>query len=339
MLLYLVATAATAFSWNFFSYALFRAFTGAGIGGEYAAINSAVDEFIPARIRGAVHLIINATFWLGAAMGAVGSIILLNASWVQPTSGWRYAFGIGAVLGTGVLFLRRYVPESPRWLMIHGKADEAEKIVGDIEKKVRSKTHRSGTQKDLGEPDKKMSIRVRENTPFSEIWRYVLRRQPQRSFLGLALMLAQAFFYNAVFFTYALVLINFYRVPGGKTGWYILALAGGNFFGPLVLGRLFDSLGRKPMIMATYGASGVLLIITGYLFGIGALTAHTQAIAWTVIFFISSSSASAAWLTVSEIFRLRSARSPLHSSMPAEPSPAESPLRPCSAASSRLINE
>ena len=299
LLLYLVATAATAFSWNFFSYALFRALTGAGIGGEYAAINSAVDELIPARIRGTVDLIINATFWLGAAMGAVGSIILLNGSWVQPTSGWRYAFGIGAVLGTGVLFLRRYVPESPRWLMIHGQANEAEKIVGDIEKKVRSKTH-----KDLGQADKVMAIRVREKTPFSEIWHYVRRRQPQRSFLGLTLMLAQAFFYNAVFFTYALVLINFYRVPAEKTGWYILALAGGNFFGPLVLGRLFDSVGRKPMIIATYGASGVLLIITGYLFGIGALTAHTQAIAWTVIFFISSSSASAAYLTVSEIFPL-----------------------------------
>ena len=194
LLLYLAATAATAFSWNFFSYALFRAFTGAGIGGEYAAINSAVDELIPARIRGTVDLIINATFWLGAAFGAVGSIVLLNGAWVPPTSGWRYAFGIGAVLGAGVLILRRYVPESPRWLMIHGKAEEAEKIVGDIEKTVQSKTH-----KDLGDTGKEMAIRVREKTPFSEIWHYVRRCQPQRSFLGLALMLHRHFFTTRYF--------------------------------------------------------------------------------------------------------------------------------------------
>ncbi|MDQ1472994.1 MAG: hypothetical protein QOJ99_4474 [Bryobacterales bacterium] len=299
LLLYLAATAATAFSWNFLSYSLFRALTGAGIGGEYAAINSAVDELIPARIRGRVDLIINATFWLGAALGAVGSIFLLSGSVVDPAHGWRFAFGIGAVLGTGVLFLRRHVPESPRWLMIHAREKEAEQIVNQIEKTVVDRTHQ-----ELAKPEKELTLHVREKTPIREIWDYVRRRQPERSFLAISLMIAQAFFYNAVFFTYALILVDFYGVRAKDTGWYMLPLALGNFCGPLVLGKLFDSFGRKPMIVLTYGISGLLLIISGYLFGIGVLTAHTQAIAWTVIFFFASSAASSAYLTVSEIFPL-----------------------------------
>jgi MFS family permease len=299
LLLYLVATAATALSRNFTSYALFRALTGAGIGGEYAAVNSAIDELIPARVRGRVDLMINGTFWLGAALGALGSILLLNQSRLPTYVSWRFAFGIGAVLGAGVLVLRRYVPESPRWLMLHARAEEAERIVGGIEKEVAEKTGRQ-----LPPAKGSLKLCVRERTPFREIWNYVWNRQRTRSLLGLVLMTAQAFFYNAVFFTYALVLVDFYKIPAEQTGWYMLALALGNFAGPLLLGRLFDTVGRKPMIVMTYGLSGALLMVSGYLFARNLLDVRTQAIAWTVIFFIASSAASSAYLTVSEVFPL-----------------------------------
>jgi MFS family permease len=299
LLLYLVATAATALSRNFTSYALFRALTGAGIGGEYAAVNSAIDELIPARVRGRVDLMINGTFWLGAALGALGSILLLNQSRLPTYVSWRFAFGIGAVLGAGVLVLRRYVPESPRWLMVHARAEEAERIVGGIEKEVAEKTGRQ-----LPPAKGSLKLCVRERTPFREIWNYVWSRQRRRSLLGLALMTAQAFFYNAVFFTYALVLVDFYKIPAEQTGWYMLALALGNFAGPLLLGRLFDTAGRKPMIVMTYGLSGALLMVSGYLFARNLLDVRTQAIAWTVIFFVASSAASSAYLTVSEVFPL-----------------------------------
>ncbi len=298
LLLYLVATLATAFSWNFASFVLFRTLTGAGIGGEYEAINSAIDELIPARVRGRVDLIINSTFWLGAALGAAASILLLDPARFDVDRGWRYAFGIGATLGFCILFLRHWVPESPRWLMTHGRNEEAEKIVGDIEAKVVDDPNR------LGALPEKTRIRVRDKTPWGEIWQAIVVDNWSRSLLSLALMVAQAFFYNAIFFTYALVLGTFYGVPASQTGLYLFPFALGNFMGPLLIGRLFDTVGRKPMIVLTYATAGVLLAVSGSAFQQGLLTATTQVIAWTAIFFIASSAASAAYLTVSEIFPL-----------------------------------
>jgi MFS family permease len=298
LLLYLTATALTALSWNFFSYALFRALTGAGIGGEYSAINSAIDELIPARVRGRVDLIINASFWIGAAIGAAATIVLLDTGIVPISIGWRMAFGIGAILGLIIIFLRHSVPESPRWLMIHGREQEAEEIVLRVEEKVVKHPEA------LPEPESRIRICTRSHTKWSEIWNAIVYQHRRRSILALSLMVAQAFFYNAIFFTYALVLVTFYKLPGQKVGLYLFPFALGNFAGPLVLGRLFDSIGRRQMITFTYALSGILLALTGWLFQQGLLTAETQALAWTVIFFIASCAASSAYLTVSEIFPL-----------------------------------
>src|SRR5947209_4954853 len=295
---YLCATALTAFSWSFASYTLFRALTGAGIGGEYAAINSAIDELIPARVRGHVDLIINGTFWIGAAIGSGATIVLLDTGIVSIALGWRLAFGIGAVLGAIIIFLRHFVPESPRWLMIHGHEHAAHEIVARVEKQVTS------NPENLPVPQGTIKIESRTHTPLSEIWNAMVHEHRRRSLLGLALMTSQAFFYNAIFFTYALVLITFYGVPAQKVGLYLFPFALGNFLGPLVLGKLFDSVGRKQMITITYALSGVLLALSGWLFHQGLLTAKTQALAWTVIFFVASAAASSAYLTVSEIFPL-----------------------------------
>jgi MFS family permease len=300
LLVYLLATCATALSWNFWSFAVFRAITGMGIGGEYSAINSAIDELIPARVRGHVDLIINSTYWIGAALGAGATIVLLNGRLLPTNLGWRAAFGIGAVLGLVVVFIRHFVPESPRWLMTHGRNEEAEKIVGDVERIVEEETAHKLPPPD-GEP---LAIRVRHHTPWSEVWQVMLHQHRRRSVLGLALMVSQAFFYNAIFFTYALLLIRFYGVPAPKVGLFLLPFALGNVAGPLLMGKLFDTIGRKPMIVFTYAASGVLLAISGWLFARGLLNATTQTIAWTVIFFIASCAASSAYLTVSEIFPL-----------------------------------
>ena len=300
LLLYLVSTALSAFSWSFASYALFRGLTGAGIGGEYSAINSAIDELIPARVRGRVDLIINSSFWIGAAVGAGASIVLLDTGIVPISLGWRLAFGIGAALGLGIIFLRHAVPESPRWLMIHGRENEAERIVADIEKKITGHPQ-PGTRQKGGET---IRIHPRTHTPLGEIWNAIVHQHRQRSFLALALMASQAFFYNAIFFTYALVLVTFYHLPAEKSGLYLFPFALGNFAGPLVLGHLFDVIGRKKMITATYALSGILLAASGWMFQEGMLTATTQAIAWSVIFFFASSAASSAYLTVSEIFPL-----------------------------------
>ena len=294
---YVAATAATAFAWDAGSYFLFRALTGAGIGGEYAAINSAIDELIPARLRGQVDLTINATFWIGAALGAGATIFLLNPALLPVSLGWRFAFGIGALLGMGILFLRRAVPESPRWLVIHGHEADAEGILAGIETRVE------------GGPDTSSqfattTIHPRRRTTMSEIAHTMFVEHRRRSLLGLTLMAAQAFFYNAIFFTYALVLSEFYKVPSGKVSEYIFPFAMGNVLGPVLLGRLFDSVGRKPMIVGTYALSGILLALTGFLFVHGMLTALTQSIAWTVIFFVASCAASSAYLTVSEVFPL-----------------------------------
>jgi MFS family permease len=299
---YLIGTALSAFSWNFASYAVFRALTGAGIGGEYAAINSAIDELIPARVRGRVDLIINGSYWIGAALGAAATLVLLDPRWLPIWLGWRCAFGIGAALGLIVIFFRRWIPESPRWLMIHGRNPEAEQIVGEVEQKIPGT--RGGPRSATAATAPPTRIRTRTHTPWSEIWNAIVHEHRRRSFLGFVLMLTQAFFYNAIFFTYALVLMRFYGVAEESVGRYLLPFALGNVLGPLLLGHLFDTIGRRQMIAATYGLAGILLALTGWLFHAGLLTAQTQTLAWTIIFFIASAAASSAYLTVSEIFPL-----------------------------------
>jgi MFS family permease len=296
---YLVATGLTAFSWSFASYAFFRALTGAGIGGEYAAINSAIDELIPARVRGRVDLMINGSYWVGAALGSAATLVLLNPRWVPVWLGWRCAFGIGATLGLVVIFFRRWIPESPRWLMIHGRDAEAERIVSEIEHKFTP--HPELLPEHNAPPTR---IRTRTHTPWLQIWNAIIHEYRRRSVLGFVLMLTQAFFYNAIFFTYALVLMRFYSVPAQNVGGYLLPFALGNALGPFFLGHLFDTVGRKRMISATYGLAGVLLALTAWLFYAGLLTAETQTLAWTIIFFVASAAASSAYLTVSEIFPL-----------------------------------
>ncbi|WP_440778418.1 MFS transporter [Pseudomonas syringae] len=299
LLLYVGATAATAFSFSVWSFMLFRFLTGMGIGGEYTAINSTIQEFTPARYRGWVDLTINGTFWLGAALGAVGSIVLLDPLWVGAELGWRLCFGIGAVLGLLVLLMRLWLPESPRWLLIHGQSAQATKIVEQIEADLELRGHVLPAV-----TSKPLRLHVRDHTPLGEVARTLLVTFRQRSLVGLTLLTAQAFFYNAIFFTYALVLTDFYDVPAERVGWYVLPLALGNFCGPLLLGRLFDVVGRRTMISLTYGLSGVLLAISGYLFQQGLLDVTQQAIAWMVIFFFASAAASSAYLTVAETFPL-----------------------------------
>jgi len=295
---YLTATAATALSWNVASYALFRFLTGAGIGGEYTAINSTIQELVPARYRGWTDLVINGSFWIGAAIGAISAIVLLDPAVIDPDIGWRLAYLTGACLGLVVFVMRMWIPESPRWLMIHGRPDEAHAIVADIERSV------TGHVQDQSQALPKIKLRMRTHTPLREVAHTLFYTYRRRSLVGLALMGAQAFFYNAIFFTFALVLTDFFGIPANEVGWYILPFAAGNFLGPLLLGRLFDTLGRRTMITVTYGVSGVLLALSGYLFSIGVLTAQTQTIAWMVIFFFASPAASAAYLTVSETFPL-----------------------------------
>jgi len=298
--LYLTATAATAFSWDFWSFALFRFLTGAGIGGEYTAINSAIQELIPARFRGRTDLAINGSFWIGAALGAGGAVLFLQPGTLPPDWGWRAAFGIGAVLGLGILMLRRFIPESPRWLMLHARLDEAEAVIGGIEHRVE---HSAGAAT-LAPVTGRIRLAISARTPVARMVLAIVRDYPQRAILGLVLMAAQAFFYNAIFFSYALVLTRFYAIPSASIGWYILPFALGNFMGPLLLGPLFDRLGRKPMIASTYAISGVLLAIVGYLFRQEQLNAAELTACWTGIFFFASAAASAAYLTVSESFPL-----------------------------------
>ncbi|MDO9414313.1 MAG: MFS transporter [Pseudolabrys sp.] len=296
LVVYLTATAATAFSWNLWTFALCRFVTGAGIGGEYAAINSTIQELIPARMRGWTDLIINGSFWIGAAIGAVASILLLDPSFIDPEKGWRLAFLIGAVLALGIFFMRLWIPESPRWLMTHGRADEAHKVIAGIEARF------AGLPPAVDLP--RVRLRVRTSTPLSEVAHTLFHRYRQRTFVGLSLMASQAFFYNAIFFTYALILTDFYGVPSNNIGWYLLPFAAGNFLGPVLIGRLFDTIGRRKMIAFTYITSGVLLTATGYLFMRELISAEMQTICWMVIFFFASAAASSAYLTVSETFPL-----------------------------------
>jgi MFS family permease len=296
---YLLATAATALSWDVASFAVFRFLTGAGIGGEYTAINSTIQELVPARYRGWTDLVINGSFWIGAALGAGSSIVLLDPAFLPPDWGWRCAFFIGAALGLVIFVMRLWIPESPRWLMIHGRLDEARAVIAEIE---RAAQRAGGRLADTPLPT--IRLRTRRFTPLAQVWRTLFHAQRRRTLVGLSLMTAQAFFYNAIFFTYALVLTDFYGVRADHVGWYLLPFAAGNFLGPVLLGRLFDSVGRRPMIALTYGISGVLLAGFGYLFAIGVLSATGQTVAWMVIFFFASAAASSAYLTVSETFPL-----------------------------------
>jgi len=293
---YLVATALTATSWNVLSFGLFRFATGAGIGGEYAAINSTIQELIPARVRGWSDLVINGSFWVGAAMGALGSLVLLDPNVINPEIGWRLAFLIGATLALVIFFMRLWLPESPRWLMTHGRAEEAHRVVDAIE----ARFEHVPPAHDLP----RVKLRTRRSTPLREVAQTLFKRHRQRTFVGLSLMAAQAFFYNAIFFTYALILTDFYHVPSDHVGWYILPFAAGNFLGPVLIGRLFDTQGRRPMIAFTYIISGLLLAGTGWLFSRDLIGAHTQTLCWMTIFFFASAAASSAYLTVSETFPL-----------------------------------
>jgi len=293
---YLIATAATATSWNIASFALFRFLTGAGIGGEYAAINSTIQELIPARVRGWSDLVINGSFWIGAALGALGSLVLLDPAVIDPEHGWRLAFLIGAGLALVIFFMRLWIPESPRWLMTHGRAEEAERAIVGIEARFASLPPAQNLPR--------VCLRARHSTPLWEVAQTLFHRHRQRTLVGLSLMASQAFFYNAIFFTYALILTDFYHVRSDRVGWYLLPFAAGNFLGPVFLGRLFDTRGRRPMIAFTYIVSGALLAATGYLFMRGLIGAETQTLCWMTIFFFASAAASSAYLTVSETFPL-----------------------------------
>jgi MFS family permease len=300
VLVYLTATVACGLSWDFWSFALFRLLTGAGIGGEYAAVNATIQELIPARRRGFTDLVVNGSFWLGAAAGAIGALVVLNPEVMPAEYGWRFAFIIGGVLGLVVLLLRRFLPESPRWLMTHGQPEEADRVVREIEQRVERETGRPLP------PVPYQALRLRRDVQewFGPAARALFTDYRRRAVLGITLMAAQAFCYNAVFFTYALVLQQFYAIPSANIGWFMLPFAAGNFLGPLILGRLFDTLGRRLMITVTYAVSGVLMALTGWLFAIGVLDAMQQTLAWTAIFFVASAAASSAYLTVGESFPL-----------------------------------
>jgi MFS family permease len=294
---YIVATVATAFAFSPLYFYAARFFTGAGIGGEYAAINSAIDELIPARVRGRVDLIINGSYWVGAGIGALLAVPLLDTALFAADFGWRLAFGIGAILGIGILIVRRHVPESPRWLFIHGHEDEAEAIVGEIEEEVRE-----STGQELEEPEETIAVRPRKRIHFREIAATAFSKYPKRTILGLALFVGQAFLYNAVTFDLGTLLGEFFEVGAGTIPLYIALFAFSNFLGPLTLGRFFDTVGRKPMVSSTYLLSAAVTVALGIFLIDGSLTTWSFMAFILVIFFLASAGASSAYLTVSEIF-------------------------------------
>src|SRR3954453_1233483 len=300
---YLVGSGLTAATWDastgavVFLYAT-RFIAGMGIGGEYAAINSAIDELIPARYRGRTDIAVNGTYWGGAILGTLGSLLFLNV--MSQSTGWRVAFLLGPVLRLGILLVRRPLPESPRWQIMRGRVDEAEASIRMIEQEVEA----GGATLEPVSDDKAIEIKPIDRTGYLTLVKVLFQRYPKRSTLGATLMITQSFLYNAIFFTYTIVLTKFYGVDESKAPFYLIAFAVGNLVGPLTIGRLFDTLGRRIMITGTYIISGVLLAVTAFLFQADVLTATTQTIAWCVIFFFASAGASAAYLTVSEIFPL-----------------------------------
>ncbi|PWW24815.1 putative MFS family arabinose efflux permease [Geodermatophilus normandii] len=298
---YLVGSGLTALTlgngpgWVAFLY-LTRFIAGMGIGGEYAAIHSAIDELIPARYRGRVDIMVSGTYWGGAVLGTLGTFVLLNA--VEPSVGWRIAFLIGPVLGLVILLVRRHLPESPRWQVMHGREHEAEGTIAHIEHEVE---HGGRTLEPVDE-SRAIELKPTPDIGYAALTRVLFSEYPARAVYGATLMVTQSFLYNAIFFTYVLVLGTYYGVDSGDAPLFLIAFAVGNLAGPFVLGHLFDTVGRRKMIAGTYVLSGVLLAVTAFLFQAGALTAVTQTIAWSVIFFFASAGASSAYLTVSEIF-------------------------------------
>jgi MFS family permease len=298
---YLVGSALTALTlgngagWLVFLYAT-RFIAGMGIGGEYSAINSAIDELIPARYRGRVDIAVNGTYWAGALLGTLSTFILLNQ--LEPSVGWRVGFLVGPVLGLLILIVRRHLPESARWQVMHGREREAEETIAYIEHEVEA----SGKSLPAVDESKAIEVKAGEDHGYLALLKVLFQNYPTRAVLGASMMITQSFLYNAIFFTYTLVLGKFYGVPSESTPLYLIAFCVGNLLGPLTIGHLFDTIGRKVMITITYIGSGVLLAISAFLFNAGALNAITQTIAWCIIFFFASAGASSAYLTVSEIF-------------------------------------
>ncbi|WP_300015522.1 MFS transporter [Pseudonocardia sp.] len=297
LVVYIVAVVATAFAFAPWYFYLARFVTGLGIGGEYAAINSAIDEFMPARVRGQVDLAIAGSYWLGSAGGAAMAVLLLNT--LPPDLGWRAAFGFGALLGLVILFVRRHVPESPRWLFIHGRAEEAERIIDRIEREVVDETGQ-----ELEEPGPGITVRQRRTIPIRTIASTAFTLYPRRTVLGLALFVGQAFIYNGITFSLGNIMSTFFGVAAAITPVFIIIYALGNFAGPLTLGRLFDTVGRIPMIAGCYLGSAILTLPLAYFFANGSLNRWTFIALVVAIFFLASSGASAAYLTVSEVFPL-----------------------------------
>jgi len=296
--LYLIANGFTAISFAPWYFLMTRFFAGMGIGGEYAAIHSAIDELTPARYRGRVDLAVAGTYWGGAAIGAAAQLVLLNPHIVSVNLGWRIALLLGPAIGFSIWPLRKYIPESPRWQLTHGMEKEAEATVDAIEAGLRAK----GVVLSEVNPEHAIALRKQKEPTILQVASILFRKYFKRLVLGVTLMGTQSFLYNAIFFTYVLILEKIYNVPSGSTGYYIFPFAAGNLLGPLVLGRWFDTVGRRKMIAATYTASAILLAITGWLLNQGSLTAETQTVMWCVTFFIASAAASSAYLTVSEIF-------------------------------------
>jgi MFS family permease len=298
--IYLVGSGIAGLSFDVWFLYLFRFVAGLGIGGEYAAINSAIDELIPAKYRGRIDIAINGTYWGGAALGSAANLFLLNPDIVDESWGWRIGFFIGPVLGLMIIYLRRHIPESPRWLMTHGREEEAERTVDEIEERVRKTGHQL---EDVPE-SKGLEISATERVPFKKIIHVLFKDYPRRTLVGATMMITQSFLYNAIFFTYALVLENFYGTDASTTQYYFFPFAVGNLLGPLLLGHLFDVWGRRKMILLTYGVSGVVLMVSGFLFQADVLSATTQTVLWCIAFFFASAGASSAYLTVSELFPL-----------------------------------